>query len=53
MLVRVQPSRPLSGSRQIGKASDYQPGHYILSAPAGEVSQQKRKICDNVKQTLS
>lgn len=23
MLVRVQPSRPLSGSRQIGKAGDY------------------------------
>lgn len=28
LLVRVQPSRPLPGSRQIGKAGDYQSGHY-------------------------
>ena len=28
MLVQVQPSRPLPGSRQIGKAGDYQSGHY-------------------------
>ena len=38
MLVRVQPSRTLSGSRQIGKAGDYQSGHYAPLTQLADVA---------------
>ena len=38
MLVRIQPSRPLSGSRQIGKAGDYQSGHYAPLTQLADVA---------------
>ena len=38
LLVQVQPSRPLLGSRQIGKAGDYQSGHYAPLTQLADVA---------------